>query len=406
MILHQSVSAISSSQAMDAAKYFAESSERIVVNPPPIESRGYLYWLVYLTPMDKDEKNLIIALDDEYGLPITEKNLLRILFMLDYKEEMIKHVVSAKTSFNELKKTIDESIKKIDSNAEIIDSLITQVEAKNYPLNLNPVQRKLIELRDLEEDLLVFVIEGADYQRMYEIERSAENLNQLFAYYNKTFKQFDPLFNKISEYQKLVDLKKKELTKLVSTYNISYEDGSKIHDSLTLSRDVGIDSSFIQTLSSTENRFQVLYSDADRRVSDYVESFLFRKASKDAAAQYLKTSSVANAITQNSQAYKDCGIDVTSFVRKWREADNQYKSTRKTTESLTAILSTLSSIEKEANSIQEKGLKCNYKPPTQKTPISKQPDYSYIVILAIAAAAGFYAYRYFKRMKEASEEEL
>jgi hypothetical protein len=397
--------AVSDIQAIDAAKPYAETgAEKILVLDYTLEYAASQYWLVYLTPMDQTEvKNVIIVVSDATGEIIEDRALLEALYFMDLKLSVINFLEDNKLSFAELQSVLGESETKVDTALKIFDSLNYQISQEEYNLNIGSLEDKLFAQKDEIVDALVFIEDSISLKQLFEQEHSQESLNDLFLHYNKTFSELEPLFSLVSSYQKIVDDRKSDVGKLVAGYNISYEEGNKIVDSLTNMRDVGIDSAFQRRVENVKRSVFLMNSKGEETVTNQVNGFLFRKSKKDALAEYERASTLVEEVLYLENYYADYGISLSELKKKWSEARVLLRNARSASD-YEALLTKLTQVDSLASNAKEEYLRKSSGPTTSPRPQPAPIDLSWIIIIMVFGGIVYSIIFYYQKYKREHDE--
>ncbi|MBI5229209.1 hypothetical protein HY991_03795 [Candidatus Micrarchaeota archaeon] len=394
--------AISSAAALEATRpYLEERGEEATLSQyNPVEMDFFKYWFVYFSPVGYPQtKNLVLVISDESGAIVTDEAKLTSLILLDYKlDDIIEQTIKrGKASFTDLKIVFDDVRTKISSAESGLSSIISQVESKNYQLGFASLEETLANLRDASDDLSYFIEDGIALEQDFMNDPSATGLDDLFLRYNETITRGIMFMGLVEKYHQLIDSKR---TQVIGSKNISYEDKTKIVDSLAAIRSIGVDSSFKnKVLLPVANGVSTRLRRSDAEVNDTVKSILFRKTRKDALNIYDREKQAVQAIVENEVYYTACAIDLRELKQKWK--DFYLLIGKGSHEAYVSAIENSTEIDRLLESINSRYKVCLEGKPMPPTPPF---DFGPILLVLAALGIGYTAYWYFKKKREEAEE--
>jgi len=382
---------IPSEGAIDAAStYLRQGEEASIVNRPYLVD-GRQYFIVYFHPQTNSQvKNLVVVIDAETGFLVEDQNVLRKVYSFDAKQNFIQDFVTEKrVSFQELNSYLEsgkQSREQAETTLDEVDRNLARID-ENMVIVQNSFSQFTLEIERFGEE----IDSGLDTQDLFEREYSNTALDALVIRYNATLKALVTTVKVGEDYQRAVINKSNELTQKGVDENL-FKPG------LQAAFDIGLDKFASRTsLESAFAEFQIVNSvQAQRRVNDSIQSYLYRKnkVDSDNAIESVKAS-VENVLNRKVEIAECTAIN--ELEKVWQatlaaQASNKFIQ----------VVGNVTLVESELDKVNKALDKCNSQnnPAPQNTNSDNTNIFIAVILLMII---GYFVWKFTQKKPDGNE---
>ncbi len=415
-------SAISSDKAKDvAALHIKQGADDVAALEPyslqkPVEHNGKGYWIAFLQPRSTPSgiyspTFLKFAVLDEDGRIVRDPEILRILFLHDYKYHLENTFLrSEKISYADLQISLEALSENVANAKANFDGLAASVSKREHSTALDDklaaIEQQLGELSYKVANLKTSnVRNGLDFENEFSQNSLISSYDSAISNYNSTFEALIEFLDAYESYRLLV--RDSETFAMLSS------------DEQSVLQKISVLEPSIPTFAFSSNLFRQttaeynrrLFQDSGRAVNDSVEGTLYRIAEKNAqdaftGAQSAVETEIATA-TQNPLEYKTCelGDRARDLKTSWEsiKAVIQGKSAS-TTQIYEDLPRNVSIAASEAESIRQTLESCLNAPKPTPKPSQDAGALTNVFAAVIFIALCAYVYLRWKKSQEQVED--
>ncbi len=409
--------AVSSDEAKSRASSFIEAgSDEVAQLEPynlqrPVEFNGKTYWLIYLSPKGAPPERysltyLKFAVSDDLGTVVRDEEILRTLFLHDYKYDLENSFLkNEKLSYADLQFSLEALQENIATAKSTFSGLEASVDKRDHSIALEDklaaISQSLDDLSNKAANLKESnVRNGLDFEKEFSQTSLVTSFDSAISNYNTSFEALLDFLDQYENYR-LLTREQETYALLTSEEASAMQRISNLEPqtpSFPFSKNL-----LGETVSEFNNR---LGKEAEDTVSNSVASTLHRIAKINAQDAYKARSRTVETEIANSQQYAKeydaCGLKDRAFVLKqdWETLTAIVQGkTPATTADFEDVPRNASKAEADAQSIKESLENCVSKP----TPTPKPQDDAGLTNIAAAVLVillAIFLYRQYKKSQQ------